>query len=417
MSSIKQYKELIRNYSKDSYLKLMRTPMKHLKYPFIVPGASYQFQLWDWDSWLTDIAIRQILKDNGDVKNSEYLECEKGCILNFLDHTEDDGSMPILVDGNYEVTFLKEGKNIHKPCIAQHLAFILRETGENLSWVSDKLYKLDRFIDCYRRTSKHESTGLYVFLDDTAIGVDNDPSLFYRPDASTASIYLNVLMYKELLAMAYIFELAGDENKANAYELEANELKDAINEHLYDEKCGMYYSADVNLRERDPGRFLHSGKSRHWDSLIMRIDSWSGFMALWAGIAPDDRARRVIEENMLNPKTFFGDYGIRSLSKLEKMFVNWPSGNPSCWLGPMWGVVNYMCFRSLIKYGYTNEARALAETMVSVYGKDIEECGEMHEYYHCDTGEGINGQGFQSWNLLVNNMIAWLDGSDTVVEF
>ena len=134
-------------------------------------------------------------------------------------------------------------------------------------------------------------------------------------------------MYKELLAMAYIFELAGDENKANAYELEANELKDAINEHLYDEKCGMYYSADVNLRERDPGRFLHSGKPRHWDCLIMRIDSWSGFMALWSGVATHERARRVIEENMLNPNTFCGEYGIRSLSKLEKMFVNWPSGN------------------------------------------------------------------------------------------
>lgn len=417
MSSIAKYKKLIKNYSKDSYLKLMRTPMKRLKYPFIVPGASYQYQLWDWDSWLTDIAIRQILKDNNGVGEAEYFECEKGCILNFFDHTDADGSMPILVDGNYEVTFLKEGKNIHKPCIAQHLAFILKETGEDISWVRDELYKLESFIEWYRRTSKHAPTGLYLFLDDTAIGVDNDPSLFYRPDASTASIYLNVLMYKELCAMAYIFRLAGEENKAEAYFVEAEELKNAINEHLYDEKCGMYYSADVNLRPRDPNKFLHSGKPRHWDSLIMRIDSWSGFMALWAGIAPDDRARRVIEENMLNPNTFCGEYGIRSLSRLEKMFVNWPSGNPSCWLGPMWGVVNYMCFRALLNYGYENEAKSLAETMITVYGKDIEECGEMHEYYHCDTGEGINGQGFQSWNLLVNNMIAWLEGADAVEEF
>ena len=120
---------------------------------------------------------------------------------------------------------------------------------------------------------------------------------------------------------------------------------------------------------------------------------------------------------MLNPNTFCGEYGIRSLSRLEKMFVNWPSGNPSCWLGPMWGVVNYMCFRSLLNYGYENEAKSLAETMITVYGKDIEDCKEMHEYYHCDTGEGINGQGFQSWNLLVNNMIAWLEGADAVEEF
>ena len=140
-------------------------------------------------------------------------------------------------------------------------------------------------------------------------------------------------------------------------------------------------------------------------------------MALWAGIASPERAVRVIEENMLNERTFFGEFGIRSLSKLEKMHANWPSGNPSCWLGPMWLIANYMCFRALINYGYFKDAKALAETLVTLFGQDIEACGEMHEYYHCDTGEGINGQGFQSWNLLINNMIAWLEERDAIVEF
>ncbi len=417
MTNLQKYKKHIRDYSKDSYLKLTRAPINRLNHPFIVPGAMYQNQLWDWDSWFTDIAIRQILKDNNNEGEREYFEHEKGCILNFLEHTDSDGAMPILVDSKYEVTFLEECRNIHKPCIAQHLAFILKETGNDISWVAEHLDTLERFIEWYRRTSKHAPTGLYIFLDDTAIGVDNDPALFYRPDESTASIYLNVLMYKELRAMAYIFECAGDEKKADAYDLEASELKDAINEHLYDEKCGMYYSADVNLKEIDLSKVLHRGKPRHWDCMIMRIDSWSGFMALWAGIASPERARRVIEENMLNPDTFFGKYGIRSLSKLEKMYANWPSGNPSCWLGPLWGIANYLCFRSLLNYGYEKEARALAESIVTVYGKDIAECGEMHEYYHCDTGEGINGQGFQSWNLLVNNMMAYLDGRDVIEEF
>ena len=47
----------------------------------------------------------------------------------------------------------------------------------DISWVKDQLYKLELFIDWYRRTSKHAPTGLYVFHDDTAIGVDNDPLL------------------------------------------------------------------------------------------------------------------------------------------------------------------------------------------------------------------------------------------------
>jgi len=417
MSDVSKYKQIIKDYSKNSYLKLTRAPMKRLNHPFIVPGAVYKYQLWDWDSWLTDIAVRQIISDNGGEGDAEFLACERGCILNFLEHMNDDGKMPIVIDGDHELGFMKDSKNSHKPCLAQHLAFILQQTDNDISWISDKLEKLEAYIDWYRKTSRHAPTGLYFFLDDTSLGVDNDPSIFYRPNGSTASVYLNMLMYMELRALAYVFEAAGDEERANRYDIEAAELKDTINEHLYDEKCGMYFSADINLEPVDPDRFLHSGKPRHWDLLILRIDSWAGFMALWAGIASPERAARVVEENMLNSSTFLGNFGIRSLSRLEKMHANWPSGNPSCWLGPMWGIANYMCFRGLVNYGYINEAKAIAETLIEVFGKDIESCGEMHEYYHPDTGEGIHGQGFQSWNLLVNNMIAWLDGREATQEF
>lgn len=417
MKDLNTYKTIIKEYSKNAYKKLMRRPMRRLAHPFIVPGAVYQYELWDWDSWLTDVGVEQIITDLGGEGAAEFSECQRGCILNFLENIDGSGKIPIMINGECEPIFITESKNAAKPCLAQHLAFILKNTGEDISWISGELPKLDLFIDWYEKTSLHEPTGLYVFLDDTAIGVDNDPSIFYRPCGSTASIYLNSLMYRELLAMSYIWRLAGNAEKAESYKLKAEKLSESINEHLYDEKCGMYYSADVNLLPIEPEKFLHSGCPRHWHSLIMRIDSWSGFMALWAGIAPPERARRVIEENMLNPNTFFGQYGIRSLSKLEKMFENIPSGNPSCWLGPMWAVANYMCFKSLLAYGYEKEAKELANTLVYVFGKDIDECGEMHEYYHCDSGKGLNNRGFQSWNLLINNMIAYLDGGRVISEF
>ena len=186
---------------------------------------------------------------------------------------------------------------------------------------------------------------------------------------------------------------------------------------LYDEKCGMYYSADISLLPIDPSDWLHQGKPRHWNSLIMRIDSWAGFLAMWAGIASAEEAERMVRENMLNSATFAAKWGIRSLSRLEKMYWVGKSGNPSCWLGPIWINANYFCFRALLDYGYEKEARRLAEATVEMLGRDIESSGEMHEYYHPDTGLGVYNQGFQSWNLLVNNMIAYLEGRKTVVEF
>ena len=55
--------------------------------------------------------------------------------------------------------------------------------------------------------------------------------------------------------------------------------------------------------------------------------------------------------------------------------------------------------------------------MNQLFGEDIEENGEMHEYYDPDSGVGVNNSGFQSWNLLVNNMIAWIEGRKCIEEF
>ena len=67
-----------------------------------------------------------------------------------------------------------------------------------------------------------------------------------------------------------------------------------------------------------------------------------------------------------------------------------------------------MVFDGLVRYGYTDEARELAEKTITLFGQDIEKCGELHEYYDPETGEGVNNQGFQNWNLLSINMYEWL---------
>ena len=88
-----KYYNFIKDYSRGAYKKITREAAGNLKYPFIVPGAAYSTQLWDWDSWLTNVAIRQIISDNGET-GEDFVEYERGCILNFLDHTDENGKMP-----------------------------------------------------------------------------------------------------------------------------------------------------------------------------------------------------------------------------------------------------------------------------------------------------------------------------------
>ena len=392
---------LILNYAKENYKKMFREPDGILSHKFIVPGATYSNSLWDWDCWLTNIALRSFTEED----ISEY---EKGCIINFLEHMDDDGKIPIFITPTME-WYNFNGcfpSNIHKPCLAQHAEFIVKTNNNDVEWLGPYFDKILKFIDYYYNNQRH-SSGLYYWINDCAIGVDNDPSTYYRPENSSASIYLNCLMYKELTAVCYLGNLLNID--VSFYEKEAENLLKTVRDLCFDEKDGMYYSADLNLLPVDPNSNLHSGAPRHWDTLIQRIGCWSGFMAMWAGIATPEQAQRMVKENLLDEKGFWAPYGVRTLSKYEKMYRIVKSGNPSCWLGPIWGISNYMVFEGLLKYGFIEEAKELAERNVKLFAQDIEKTGELHEYYDPESGEPINNPGFQNWNLLSIKMGIWLN--------
>lgn len=93
------------------------------------------------------------------------------------------------------------------------------------------------------------------------------------------------------------------------------------------------------------------------------------------------------------------------------------SGNPSSWLGPVWGASNYLVFRGLVKYGFNDDARGLAEKSVRLFEEDIRRSGALHEYYDPESGMPVLNRGFQNWNYLALNMAAWLEGRRVVAEF
>ena len=212
--------------------------------------------------------------------------------------------------------------------------------------------------------------------------------------------------------MSVLADMLGLDEKKAIYAERAEALKGAIRKHSWDERDGIYYSVDVGLLPINKEIVLHSGCPRHWSTLIQRIESWPCFMPLWAGIATPEQAERMVREHYLDERTFFAPFGVRTLSKMEKMYAIIKSGNPSCWLGPIWGISNYMVFEGLVKYGFYDEARELAEKTITLFGRDIERTGELHEYYDPESGEGVNNPGFQNWNLLSLNMYRWLEENE-----
>jgi mannosylglycerate hydrolase MGH1-like protein len=420
---LERWKRLLEEDIRQSCEQMMREPAGILTHPYTVPSTPdspyYSSALWDWDSWFISAVLGQVEADTD--RKGHFFAYEEGCILNFLDHTDADGVMPIQLKPEGPLTHRDAGRagdfseNMHKPVLAQHAAMIAQRRGD-VEWLQAHIDTLGLFLQRYLESHVHEETGLAFWQTDFAVGVDNDPSVYYRPEKSTASIYLNCLLYRELLAYGYLLEESGRQVEANRWRGRAQNLADAVNTHCWDERDGTFYSVDLNLRPIDEDDWLHSGAPRRWSSLLLRVDNWSSFLPLWAGFASREQAERM-RERYLDTRTFNATYGVRTLSRLEKMYDLRASNNPSNWLGPVWGISNYLVFRGLLKYGFTDDARELAEKTVRLFGQDMDANGSLHEYYHPDSGEPIMTKGFQNWNFLVLNMIAHLDGRPMVTEY
>lgn len=421
------YIDVIQQHIFKQYKGMFKEPKGNLKHPFLTPGnSSYENQLWDWDSWLTDIALRQILLEQGSEKDKqEAIKYEQGCILNFLDN-ESGGRISVVISPNNKdimntgTNFIPLLHNMHKPCLAQHAAFLVKLNGGDAEWLRDGFPKMQTFVDCYYNHYRDKATGLYFWETDECIGVDNDPCTFFRPDGSSGSILLNCFMYKELLAMVYLSGQLNMPEIGARYQKMADDLLQSIREQCWDPRNGFYYSVDLNLRpvvRPTTAWQFHMGQPRDWDCLIQRIDVWSGFLAMWSGVATPEQAKQMVEKNLMDTNTFDAPYGVRSLSKLEKMYDVRATSNPSNWLGPIWLNANYLVFRGLVKYGYNDQARELAEKTIRLIGMDYEKNGVLHEFYLPESGEPVMNPGFQDWNLLVLNMIAWYQGKPCVKEF
>lgn len=104
----------------------------------------------------------------------------RGCILNWLHFAKKSGCagwIPILMGrGGAEPPADLYAGNMHKPCLAQQAAFLVREDGGDAEWLREDAMYLQYFLNNYRNHHRHAETGLYFWQNDHAIGVDNDPA-------------------------------------------------------------------------------------------------------------------------------------------------------------------------------------------------------------------------------------------------
>jgi putative isomerase len=394
--------------------QLLRPAEGALLYPSIaptLPGKAYSTELWDWDTYWTALGLFRIARATHNTElHGQICAHAQGSLRNFLHYQSPEGRIPIQINIHHSDFFGSADPshrvaNQAKPVFAQLGLLIANECG-NVEWLTPDFDHLLRFYASWVRTNR-SAVGLMVWSNDVAIGNDNDPTTFGRPDFSSANLLLNCLFYRDLVAAA---ELAGRLGRAADQQKLANDaraLGGAIQANCWDPRDRFYYTVDVQCVDRRAELIpnVPQGMAMAWHTLPLRIQVFTGFLPLWCGLASRPQAQDLVHLHFANPATFHGAYGVRTLAKNETMYSLVPSSNPSNWLGPVWIISNYLVWRGLVDYGFAHEADELARATVEMLANDLERHGSLNEYYDPDTGLALSHDGFVDWNLLVAEMM------------
>lgn len=394
--------------------KLLRSPTGVLHQPSIassLPGAAYGTSLWDWDTlWTARGLFRVAALTNDAALEHDVAEHARGSIANFFEHQSAEGRIPMLISvDNPDPLGCLRGKTPHienqaKPVMAQ-LALLITEQMGDAKWFGPHLPKLIAFYQSWR-TNNLSKTGLFVWGDDVAIGNDNDPTTFGRPFFSSANLLLNCLYYRDLKAASEMARQLGRTDEQQHFRDDAEQLGAAIQRECWDARDKFFYTVDVQCVDRRAELIpnVKPGMAMSWDSLPLRIQTFTGFLPMWCELATREQAVSLVE-HLRNPSTFGAQHGVRTLSRAERMYSLERSGNPSNWLGPIWIISNYLAWKGLVNYRYKDDAAELASRTLALLAKDLTSSGSLNEYYHPDTGAALSHKGFMDWNLLVLEMI------------
>jgi hypothetical protein len=387
--------DLLLDYGRELKHELYCPAKGLLRLPYLSAGVGGTYpDLTDWDAVWAGAAYL-IGGDPEPLRNS---------LLNLIEHIQPDGKGQRRIG----VSRYSAPPFQIRPFLATGCFVLSRETGE-CEWLGrEGLERVESYL-LYRHERRTGREGLIKWLHVDEGFADNGLANWaWEPD-SVEGTDLNAQMVLEHSALSWLAEKLGDRDRAARHERLARLLHERIESFLWNEEDHFYFS-------------LYTPVQRYEPSNPIRCLQYTNLWPLWLGLAREDRARRVIEEYVLNEEHFWGPHGVRSMSRSERHFNNARRGltqpmNPagmsgtvvrtagcSNWQGPVWAPVNYLVALALARYGYREQAEELSEKMVRLFARSVREHGCFYENYHSETGKPLTAPGIGSWCLMIPHL-------------
>jgi glycogen debranching enzyme len=195
-------------------------------------------------------------------------------------------------------------------------------------------------------------------------------------------VMVNAIYADGLRCLAKLVAIAGDPaHEANEFAARATRVRQALETKCWDEDSGVFW--DLAGWAEKPARTLT-------------------FTSLFPLILEDldpRKAKRLVEEHLLNEKEFWLPYPIPSVAASERAFdPGWRA--KTTWRGPTWVNVNWYLYWGLRAHGRGDVASHIVERTIAM----IDQSG-IREFYDPRSGDGEGARDF-GWTTLVLDLIA-----------
>lgn len=247
--------------------------------------------------------------------------------------------------------------------------------NNDISWLKKKAKIAEMELKKYWMNSKMTErhmvyNGLSRYCDHyiTHLGAEHESgwdmtSRFHNRCLDYLPVDLNTCLYKYETDLALIYGILKNYPKQSKFQQQAEARKKEIQSLMWNRKSSFYF--DYNYRTKKQNKFF----------------SVAGFYPLWAQLASNEDAKKIVEKIL--PK-FEYDGGIvnsrnKSLSDDIKQH-DYPNG----WPGQQWIVI-----KGLLNYGYRNEAERIAKKWLEMNQNIFIKTGELWEKYdvvNCNIG-------------------------------
>ena len=333
-------------------------------------GYSYQ-SLYDWDQYFEGLVQlylgwgSRLLKSGVDI---------------FLSHQREDGFIPRAMDPP-DMHRPNEASEMVKPFLCQILVLCLREDG-NMDFLreGDRFSRLGLYLRHWLFDLDKRGAGLSYWRSSPHTGMDNQRERAGDWGSDFCEgVDLNAFLCREIEAYSLLCRELGEAGEMEESQKWLAARRSAVLDQCWDEAAGFFYDVDARTGKR------------------MTVRSAAGFAPLWAGIATQAQADRMVREHLLDPEAFWRPWPVPAYAAGWSGYADeYLPGDIGCaWRRNTWIPTNYYIFQGLRRYGYTDLAAVLADKTQA-----LAERAGFREYYTSETGEGRGLDPFWGWSLL-----------------